>query len=254
MKKAITMKKITIAAAAILLCCFAIAVFSACEDKETPAEKVYMKYDTVYELDEMTLWERDFIGFMDKEKTYVKLTADGELEVRITPNKTALQMANIALAGIGSSDPEASVDVSGFEKYVKGLFPTEGFDDMKKTIERLESDLGLYVEGIDYESEKVKALLESIKNDGAIPMNITIPENIAFVLKGKYELKEIVSKTQDEPLRAVYFGNYSENDDPYVILTQFTDEKGTECIRVRNELLFLDAVASVKPPILKEAE
>ena len=124
MKKGFSMKKITLAAAVALLCYFAIAVFAACEDNETPAEKVYMKYDTVYELDEMTLWERDFIGLMDKEKTYVKLTADGELEVRITPNKTALQLANFALAGMGSSDPDASIDVSGFEKYVKGLFPT----------------------------------------------------------------------------------------------------------------------------------
>ncbi len=254
MKNAIV-KKIAFTAAVLVLCCMAIAMFTACEDKEE-TEKVFVESEVFYELDTAKVWGREITPLLDEKKTYIKLTPDGDLELRIMLNETGITLANVFIAGLGiTSGENAAVDVSGLEKYVNGLFPTESFKDMIKIIRRLETDLGLYVEGIDYESEAVKKLINGIDTEQKIYLNgILLPKNLAFVIKGKYELKEITSKTQNEPIRAVYLGEYNELGEPYVVMTQFKDSEEKECLRVRNELLALDVVTKIKPPVLSEAE
>lgn len=242
MKNSGKTKKILTIMLIFAFCFVLIGIFAGCKDnEETDDGKVYMEKDTLYLIEEINLFGKSFAGFAEDEKSYIKLTKQGEMEVRLTPTAVAISTVNIALAGMNSE-----IDVSGFEIYLKGLFPTESFEDMKKTVERLEKDMGIYVEGLDYESTMVKNLFQSLKESGKIPKGTILPEKIAFSVKGKYELKTIQSKTQEEPLRAVYFGDYNELGDPYIILTQYTDEEGNELIKIRNEILNLTITAREK--------
>ena len=250
MKKSTVRKIISIATLALLAVCLFATL--GCEEKKENKGK-YVDYDMTYYLENIDLWNRNFTSLLDCKKTYLKLTTDGELELKIAFKDTTISLANVALAALGNGS-EDLIDVSFAEVYINGFFPTESLKDMKKTLERLNKDLGLTVEGINYEDERVVKLLDSLNKKGTIPAGTLIPNDIAFVLRGRYELKEIKSETQEEPFRAVYLGEnqYPENGEPYIILTQFVNDKSLESIRIRNELLSLDAIATVPQPEISQ--
>lgn len=234
---------------AVVLCA---VVLSGCENKKK-SEGKHVKYDITYYLSSIDLWGKTFTGLLDQKKTYLKLTKDGELEMKIIFKPMTISLANVALAAMANGT-EDILDLSSADVYVSSIFPTESIKDMKKTLERMTKDLGLTIEGIDYESDEIINLFKSLSEKGTVPVGTKIPEKLAFTLKGRYELKEIKSKTQEEPFRAVYLGEnqYPENGETYVILTQFIDDKGLESIRIRNELLSLDAIATVPQPEISQ--
>ena len=113
MKNSGKTKKILTIMLIFAFCFVLIGIFAGCKDnEETDDGKVYMEKDTLYLIEEINLFGKSFAGFAEDEKSYIKLTKQGEMEVRLTPTAVAISTVNIALAGMNSE-----IDVSGFEIY-----------------------------------------------------------------------------------------------------------------------------------------
>lgn len=163
------------------------------------------------------LWEK---GALDLKRTYVRMTPDGRLELRLTLKKEAIKVINAVIGGMGKPDELLAdpAEIKGFMKYIDAMFYPESLDDIDKMIKRLESDIDLTVEGLDFSVQPLKHLAETIGN-GEIYGDVRLPDDVAFVLNIEYELREVRSAIDGKKYEAVFLGNSDMRTDPYVMLT-----------------------------------
>ena len=134
-----------------------------------------------------------FSSFINKEKSQVIYRDDGTFSLLLVPDGSTIGLANIALNIILR---EKTVNISeilsapaGFgtslETYIKEVFP--GFDskDFKKIVELLTS-LGIYINGLDYESETMVKFMDSLREKGEIPLGFKLPSGLSIEVKGYY--------------------------------------------------------------------
>jgi hypothetical protein len=226
-------------------------VFAACGDKdETVDNGSHVRSETIYYLDTVSLWTMGsgFESYFDKDKSYVKLSPDGNIDIQLRVSDVALSMAKIALLAIDAS----TVDVMGFECYVEGLFPGESLGDLESIVDRLKTAFGVEITGIDFSNENIQAICTSLKENGTLPEHVKLPvDEICISIKNHYCLKDVKSDTRDEPFKAVYVGDYTEHSDPYVILTQGKSVDGADNIILRNEVLRLTAEFKIPQAVIE---
>ena len=196
--------------------------------------------DTYYKVRTMTIGgatPMDLNGIIDKETSYFKLGANGEMyfELRIQP--TVYSLAQIALGAIDGR----TIDVMGFECYVVELLPGETLKELESALNALNKAVGFKVEGLDYTKEEVLVITNSLKNSGQLPQQVKLPSGLYFSLKLPYEMKILPSLTQKEPFTGIYLGEYF-GDESYVIATEYLDENGVDCIKIINEILGLEII------------
>ena len=139
----------------------------------------------------------------------------------------------------------SEINVDMVQPYITELFPGASMRDLQNLFEVFNTGLGLEIQGFDFESEQIKAITDSIKEDGYLPDTMVLPTEVNFVFRGHYTLKTLDSDTQEEPFTAAYVGEYTKNSDPFLIFTLY-EKDGVEYLNIRNELLFLNVVCKKK--------
>jgi len=171
----------------------------------------------------------DFKGLiyhlLNPKESYVEFYTDGTMKIQITLKDAASATVDSLLADVDLS----SVDISPIvDKYAVELFPGFTTDDVLYSFGLLDANLGLGFTGLDTEHEGIKALIESIENEGKLPESLTIPKGLGIKYEGRYTVREVVNPLTGEEMTQVHMGAPYENGDGYVIMTNRINEAGKE--------------------------
>lgn len=202
-----------------------------------------------FEISSIKMGEDNFSSFINKEKSQVIYRDDGTFSLLLVPDGSTIGLANIALNIILR---EKTVNISeilsapaGFgtslETYIKEVFP--GFDskDFKKIVELLTS-LGIYINGLDYESETMVKFMDSLREKGEIPLGFKLPSGLSIEVKGYY----FVEKAGDFTNIHMCVGNVSNNGYPFLYATLHTEDDGNEWIETSIEVSKITLYADKK--------
>lgn len=219
-------------------------------DNTTPKKgDVFLAETAEYEMEEgniVFLNGGSMLPLIDKEKTKVVLGSDGSVEITLVPNEKVWKTAvfAIAMGTLGLID-FSEINVDMVQPYITELFPGASMRDLQNLFEVFNTGLGLEIQGFNFESEQIKAITDSIKEDGYLPDTMVLPTEVKFGFRGHYTLKTLDSDTQEEPFTAAYVGEYTKNSDPFLIFTLY-EKDGEQYLNIRNELLFLNVVCKKK--------
>lgn len=191
-----------------------------------------------FKLTSIVMGADDFSSVADKNKSCITYRSDGTFSIILYPDSIMLSLLNVALfvetknGGIKVSDYLGSPGFgTELEVYLREVFP--GFDlrYIKKSIELL-SSVGLSINGLDYESNEMKALLTSMEENLIIPHGFVIPSQISFEVKGYY----FIEKAGDFTNIHMCVGNVSRNGYPFLYATLHTDNDGEQWIETSIEV------------------
>ena len=229
------------------------------DDNETeqPREKVFLAEDTYYALDYISLAGLrggggtgggiDLDAIVDRDRSFLSLTKDGKMHLELRVNPTIYKTAKLPLSQLDAS----TLDVNGLQCYVTELFPGNTMREIVDTLDAIKRTLGISLGGVDFESDNMSAIVESLRENGTLPKKVVLPDEVYFSFDYNYEIVEIHSLDSEEPIKAVYVGDYKEGSEPYVIMTMKKDSDGTERVILINELLHLggEFYKSTKPEV-----
>ena len=161
--------------------------------------------------------------FLNLEESYIEFRTDGTMTLKIMlPN------------GIGSllgAVDTSSVDVNSIiDMYAVELMPGFTLKDVKGSLGLLTANTGVEIVGLDYEHEGVKALVESLQNEGKLPAVLSLPNGLGLQYEGRYTVREVTNPTTGKTYTAVHMGAPYENGDGFIIMTIDQTEDGQEKI------------------------
>ncbi|MBO5775772.1 MAG: SGNH/GDSL hydrolase family protein [Clostridia bacterium] len=161
--------------------------------------------------------------FLNLEESYIEFRTDGTMTLKIMlPN------------GIGSllgAVDTSSVDVNSIiDMYAVELMPGFTLKDVKGSLGLLTANTGVEIVGLDYEHEGVKALVESLQNEGKLPAVLSLPDGLGLQYEGRYTVREVTNPTTGKTYTAVHMGAPYENGDGFIIMTIDQTEDGQEKI------------------------
>lgn len=182
-------------------------------------------------------------SFFDSENCFIKLTADGKMQfkLQIAPDSvnnlipvledflkvdSIYDWLNDTLAEAAKTANISEILESFINSYVATLFPGADFDNIPAAFGLLKQALGLEFTGIDFQSETMTNLIDSIIQNNKLPEDFVIPSDlvIGINLENTYEL--VTLKDVDGVKHtAVYIGDRTANGQPFAIFTM-TDEEG----------------------------
>jgi hypothetical protein len=178
---------------------------------------------------------KELSTFFNKDKCYVEYRKDGTFSIKLVPSNFLTLTANIFLMSQENDIDLSNMGPIGFgtdlETYLKGVFP--GFDlrKIKESIELLTS-IGLYIDGLDYDSPAMKELMDSMEMNLVIPKTFALPNNISFEIKGYYFIEQVGEFTNIN----MAVGNVSQNGYPFLFAILHTQEDGSQWIETSIEV------------------
>ncbi|MBO7156601.1 MAG: hypothetical protein J6V83_04265 [Clostridia bacterium] len=114
--------------------------------------------------------------------------------------------------------------------YAVELMPGFTLKDVKGSLGLLTANTGVEIVGLDYEHEGVKALVESLQNEGKLPAVLSLPNGLGLQYEGRYTVREVTNPTTGKTYTAVHMGAPYENGDGFIIMTIDQTEDGQEKI------------------------
>ncbi len=227
------------------------------KEEDKPRQKVFLAEDTYYALDYISLAGLrggggtgggiDLDAIVDTDTSFLSLTKDGKMHLELRVKPAIYVAAKAALAQLDAS----TIDVGGLQCYVTELFPGNTMREIIDTLDAIKRTLGVSLGGVDFESDNMSDIVESLRENGTLPKKVVLPDEVYFSFDYNYEIVEIHSLDSEEPMKAVYVGDYKEGSEPYVIMTMKKDSDGTERVILINELLHLggEFYKSTKPAV-----
>ena len=193
------------------------------------------KEDKIFKLSSIKMDSKELSTFFNKDKCYVEYRKDGTFSIKLVPSNFLTLTANIFLMSQENDIDLSNMGPIGFgtdlETYLKGVFP--GFDlrKIKESIELLTS-IGLYIDGLDYDSPAMKELMDSMEMNLVIPKTFALPNNISFEIKGYYFIEQVGEFTNIN----MAVGNVSQNGYPFLFSILHTQEDGSQWIETSIEV------------------
>ncbi len=215
-------------------------------DKKATAENPYVAFEETkrFAIDTDTAVLGLPIGLLANKKTsYMEFRPDGTMTLRIMLPDGASSLVDGLLEGVDLS----TVDISPIvDKYAVELFPGFTTDDVLYSFDLLDDNLGLSFVGLDTEHEGIKALIESIENEGKLPEVLSIPDGLGVQYEGRYTIREVENPLTGEKMTAIHMGAPYENGDGFVIMTYETNEEGKETVNFKIDFIQVYVSATEK--------
>lgn len=205
-----------------------------------------MEEDTDYYITQLDLMDLSFYPYIDPEGSYIRLKANGEIQIRAQVSDRLLLLAAAALSSL---DAAINVNDLGLQVYVGELFPGHTITDIARLLDAFYGSFGIRIDGLDLEEESIKAVVEHLKETGTILTDINIPDDLALVIEGRYFLKRVPSNTNPDGFVAACLGNSDTTTDPFLMLTFGTDFMGNESLTYTNHIVGLTISAASDIPI-----
>lgn len=227
MKKSV-IRIFTIAIALVLL---SSCLFALCACNEKPDDSVFAKntrydidYDNLNMMGMNKLLVRPIINAaIDTENTYFEFKTDGTMHMQIQTSGTLFKdiQGLLDLAKIDISSALSSFDVkTSVDRYVEPMFP--GFTqklkdyDLQGALGLIKHSLGFNIDGLDFQNENVKAAVQYVGDNMALPANLleAIPQDtvLRLTLDTQYALRDLTA-SDGTHFRAIYLG-YKVKDNP----------------------------------------
>lgn len=170
----------------------------------------------------------------------ILLKKDGTMTVSLMINDFATTLVNgMDLSSLSSVNIEKEAGA-----YAVPIVPGFTMRDVLGSFELLKNSLGIELVGLDYENEDIKKLVDSLQETGKVNSDLKVPGGLGIRYTGFYELKTLRSEITGEEFTAVYVDKYSENGEPYVIMTMTTDpESGKRVLYLRVEFMNISLYA-----------
>lgn len=196
--------------------------------------ETYTETEEEYALSSLKIWGGNLITIFDTKKSVIGFNPDGTFEFNLAVSDLGMGLLVGALQLLnGRYLPTDMHNV-----YLNEFFPGESFKDIVKIFVRIKNDLGLEIVGLDKNDPKIKRIIDTMSETGCLPEKIEIPTDfkLIFRLSGRYSLHKIKIIDGSE-MQGIYIGNYTDNGEPYVIMTKTDDG-----IKLVNEVLNLEVV------------
>lgn len=217
-------------------------ILGGCTDffkKNVGKTKEYIDRDAemYFSVDKCYVQSLPYAMATDANQTYIKLSSDGTFCLKITLLDNFVSVLSNFGYDLNKEIKGINIKDKLEESVVYSILPGFDLDDLKGSAELLEKSLGLKITGIDFNDEKIVKLQNSIKETGMVPEDFVIPEGLGIELNETYEIKNFVSETTGETFKAVYVGKHSDNCEPYIVMTLYTDANGKYKITYNNKIV-----------------
>ncbi|MBQ8177568.1 MAG: hypothetical protein IJ033_00085 [Clostridia bacterium] len=199
-------------------------------DKKATEDNPYVAFEETkrYYIDKSTTVLGLPIGLLvNEKKSYIEFYNDGTMKLQIMLPEESSALVDELLKDTDLSTVDISPIIS---KYAVELFPGFTTDKVMYSLGLLDDNLGLSFVGLDPEHEGVKALIESLEEDGKLPSKLSIPDGLGVKYEGRYTLREVTNPLTGETMQAIHMGAPYENGDGYVIMTLAENEDGKEMV------------------------
>ncbi|MGN1042863.1 MAG: hypothetical protein ACI4SK_05215 [Christensenellales bacterium] len=228
--KNLTMMAVTVIIVAVC-CCF---VLPGC-DIHTLDKDYFLPFDPI----KTTVFDISGIPYLLTSDSGLELRKDGTLSITVIIDPAAIELADKYGLNLGMLQ---SLDLKAIgETYGKPILPWFDITDVKGTFDALKQSLGSEIL-IDYDDVDTQKLIESIQTDGKLSSDLKIPSRLGFRYVGEYEIKNLASEVTGEKYTALYVDKYSENGEPYLIMTMTESEDAKKTVTLRVEFLNLTFV------------
>ena len=160
----------------------------------------------------------NLLSIFDPAETELVFRANGEYRLTLTAKETLNTMLSIAISSQGVVNLESYMPVSLALPYIHDIAPTVEPTDLPAVFGVLETLYGIKIEGIDFEKESVKKVVQGFKerNELVIEDPDTFSETIRVTFTGKYRLAEMTDPATGEKIRAIYVNNGIGRGESYV--------------------------------------
>lgn len=233
---------ISVIAAAALIIVSTLCLFG-CKSKGKVVEK-----DMVFKTNAMA--NDKYIGELSVWGLPIDLFAD--VTITLKKDGTA-RLALIPKYDIGAIITAANLDMSALtdmeleeylNRYALGLFPGLTIRDLEFTVELLKKSLSLSFLGIDFNSDNVKHITDTLRDTGKIPADFTLPSELSMEYNANYYMEDVVSPYTGTHT-AVYLYNREQKGDPYLIMTlsDCENKAGKKQLNMYIEFLKLTIIA-----------
>ncbi len=160
----------------------------------------------------------------------LELKKDGNLSITVILEPTVSKLLE-----------DMKFDLSAFDLdmlmtcYAKPMLPWFDRHDLKASFDALKQNLGAELI-LDYEEEATKKIISSVENTGKLNSDFTIPKTFGLHYTAEYKVKKLTSEDGNEYL-ALYVDKYSDDGEPFIIITLDENENGQKTAKIRIEFL-----------------
>ena len=189
--------------------------------------------DLTFDITTAQAFEIDLLTFFEPEESKIVFRENGDYTLTLTAKRMLNSLLSIAIASQGVIDLESYMPVSLALPYIHDIAPTCEPTDLPAVFEVLESLYGIKIEGIDFEKDSVKKVVEGFKERGELVIEDpdTFSDTIRVTFTGKYRLAEMTDPATGETLQAIYVNNGVGRGESYVRYA-YADEDGDKRVKM----------------------
>lgn len=160
----------------------------------------------------------------------LELKKNGNLSLTVILVPTASKLLELMKFDLSAFDLDAL-----FTCYAEPMFPWFDRHDLKSSFEAIKQNFGAELL-VDYEEEATKKIVSSIENTGKLNSDFTIPKTFGVRYTAEYKVKKLTSEDGNEYC-ALYVDKYSDDGEPFIIITLDKDENGQKTAKIRIEFM-----------------
>ncbi|MDY4655337.1 MAG: hypothetical protein SO386_03840 [Eubacteriales bacterium] len=187
-------------------------------------------YSFSFDAIKTTIWDVPGVPLFFAKGSGLELKKDGNLSLTVILAPTTLTLLE-----------DKKFDLSAFDldilmtRYAEPILPWFDRHDLKASFAALKQNLGAELI-LDYEEEATKKIIASVENTGKLNSDFTIPKTFGFRYTAEYKVKKLTSAEGKEYF-ALYVDKFSEDGEPFIIITLDENENGQKTAKIRIEFL-----------------
>ena len=187
-------------------------------------------YSFSFDALQTTIWGTPGTPLLFAKGSGLELKKDGNLSLTV-----------ILLPTVSKLFEDEEFDFSAFDldvlftRYAEPMFPWFDRHDLKASFEAIKQNFGAELL-VDYEEEATKKIVSSIENTGKLNSDFTIPKTFGVRYTAEYKVKKLTSEDGTEYF-ALYVDKYSEDGEPFIIITLNENENGQKTAKIRIEFM-----------------
>ena len=195
-----------------------------------------------FDISLLRIFHSGLAGVLNQKQSYIEFRADGSYELSVTFTPLVAAAIRTEIKEKGSIDLNRSYPIELALDYVSNIAPGIERTDLKGLAERLKSDYGIEIIGIDFEKECVKETLDRFRQTERLVLDDPdiLDKVIAIKCTGRYRLKEVHSSLTDETYLAIYVNNAIGRGESYVRYTFTENEIGDKKVRMTIDVARLE--------------
>ncbi len=187
-------------------------------------------YSFSFDALQTTIWDTPGAPLFLAKGSGLELKKDGNLSLTVILAPTISKLLKNMEVDLSAFD----LDVL-FTRYAEPMIPWFDRHDLKASFDALKQNLGAELI-LDYEEEATQKIIASVENTGKLNSDFTVPKTFGLRYTAEYKVKKLTSEDGNEYF-ALYVDKYSDDGEPFIIITLGENENGQKTAKIRIEFM-----------------